>query len=899
MVKSTIGDICKPGGKQGIFLPSSDAERETPEAYRAPIYLFFLVWCFIGVSIIADIFVGSIEAIASVRKKVKLKSGRIISLKVWNDTVANLSLMALGSSAPEIFLSFIELNSNSMYVGDLGPSTIVGSAAFNLLVIISVCMIAIPNGEVRLVKELNAFYVTAAFSLVAYLWLVWILVFNTQDRVDVIEAVITLFLLPCLIWISYLIDVGDARAFFAVRFFRGSRHDDSSEEASSGALRFAEGDKLVLGRPESETDTVSVSVSRMAFKEAIECCYRTEPFSAVPGYDYEHTEGTLQFAKGIDEMEIELSLLPNQSAKGFRELFLIVEDPGFVAGGDRVVDFDPEQDGGVDCAILTIALGKKGEEHDSSRSPGQCVSRCCLKDWLSDGMSEWKDQWTSVLFVNGSREEQAEASFLDWVWHVIVVPWNMLFSLVPPASLFNGWACFSCSLILIALVTAVILDLAELIGCVLQVPDVCTAITFVALGTSMPDLFASLSAAKSDPTADAAIVNVTGSNCVNVFLGLGLPWTIAAIYWGQQERIPGGKWETTFPQMAEKVKDKCVFVVESRNLGFSVLMFTAAFVVAVIFIIGRRQFLGAELGGPVRIKYINFAYFLSMWVGWVYIVSWRVINYDSMTFMEQVYMVGGVGCAEILLAICAFGSILKYWRKHRRKEEVEEVVVVLKEAMTDDEAADAPFQVAESGGYGGFRSKSVSAQSWNAKGTNSNLNEVPQFVSRKSVRKITSMSESSKESSKESSRESSKDIDPDCDAEIVLQTPETSRGHGPVLLQEPQNDLRAEANCSDPAASCSDQSAMCSDQVSQPEPCSDQVSQPEPEPITDSRCEVDSLVFPHEHSPRLVAAPSHVRLVSHTPRGAAGARSPPAPCTPRDTDVPRTPINCTPRSNEI
>lgn len=27
-----------------------------------------------------------------------------------------------------------------------------------------------------------------------------------------------------------------------------------------------------------------------------------------------------------------------------------------------------------------------------------------------------------------------------------------------------------------------------------------------------------------DETADAAIGNVMGSNCVNVFLGLGIPW---------------------------------------------------------------------------------------------------------------------------------------------------------------------------------------------------------------------------------------------------------------------------------------------------------------------------------------------------------------------------------------
>merc|ERR1712045_147255 len=87
------------------------------------------------------------------------------------------------------------------------------------------------------------------------------------------------------------------------------------------------------------------------------------------------------------------------------------------------------------------------------------------------------------------------------------------------------------ALAVIAFLTAIVSDLAELFGCVMRVPDIVTAVTFVALGTSMPDLFASLTAAKEDPTADASIVNVTGSNSVNVFLGLGLPWTIAAFHW--------------------------------------------------------------------------------------------------------------------------------------------------------------------------------------------------------------------------------------------------------------------------------------------------------------------------------------------------------------------------------
>ena len=60
----------------------------------------------------------------------------------------------------------------------------------------------------------------------------------------------------------------------------------------------------------------------------------------------------------------------------------------------------------------------------------------------------------------------------------------------------------------------------------------CPLFRFVALGTSLPDTFASRIAAQNEKTADNAIGNITGSNSVNIFLGLGLPWVFATVYWG-------------------------------------------------------------------------------------------------------------------------------------------------------------------------------------------------------------------------------------------------------------------------------------------------------------------------------------------------------------------------------
>jgi Ca2+/Na+ antiporter len=67
-----------------------------------------------GVGIIADIFMASIETITSQTYKITRPDGEVSEVKVWNATVANLTLMALGSSAPEIILSIIEIISLSV-----------------------------------------------------------------------------------------------------------------------------------------------------------------------------------------------------------------------------------------------------------------------------------------------------------------------------------------------------------------------------------------------------------------------------------------------------------------------------------------------------------------------------------------------------------------------------------------------------------------------------------------------------------------------------------------------------------------------------------------------------------------------------------------------------------------
>merc|ERR1711959_255010 len=128
------------------LLPLIPHENTWTIGARAPIYLFALCYFFLGVAISADVFMSSIEVITSKTRTVMVR-GQEVEIEIWNDTVANLTLMALGSSAPEILLAVVETVSMKFEAGALGPGTIVGSAAFNLLFITAICVSALPIDE--------------------------------------------------------------------------------------------------------------------------------------------------------------------------------------------------------------------------------------------------------------------------------------------------------------------------------------------------------------------------------------------------------------------------------------------------------------------------------------------------------------------------------------------------------------------------------------------------------------------------------------------------------------------------------------------------------------------------------------------------------------------------------
>ncbi|XP_062620472.1 sodium/calcium exchanger 1-like isoform X2 [Saccostrea cucullata] len=785
---------------------------------RTFLYLIAMLWCFLGVALIADVFMCSIEKITSKTAKVRIPDQnepdgfKMIEVKVWNDTVANLSLLALGTSAPEILLSVIEIVGRKFEAGELGPGTIVGSAAFNLLVISAICIFSIPDGETRRIANMRVFGLTTFSCIWAYVWLSLVILVISPGVVDIVEAVITFLMFPALIIGAYLIDKrpcmkkeeavengmvgisleGYANEPLTTEEKKPEVTEEENRESNKKLLKLAkelghesldqgippeEAAKIVAAKltekehhsrmwyrinatrnmsggkklvpqvysafkdlydqtqlPEEEkaegkmavmtkdhtaggtkavveftAATVSVLESEKKVRIGIRrygkmdtpLTVRVETINgtATAPEDYIHLEENVHFANNealrqlyveiIDDNEwepdefffVKLSLPEAEENEdivlgniSITQVTIINDDePGKLefakpsiiakessrrvripvnringadghvsvawktrditaisgkdyAGGEGVLKFDhgetcrtidieifdsmkPERDesfqvelgecdGGAELAKIrkTIITIVNDEEFNGLVSRIVNLTKANM-DALQLEDSTWVTQMKNAMNVNGGDIENA--TFIDYLLHFLTFFWKILFALVPPPKYLGGWPAFICSLSVIGIMTAIIGDLASLFGCLVNLKDSITAITFVALGTSMPDTFASKQAAVGEKTADSSVGNINGSNSVNVFLGLGLPWLMATIY---------------------HMSQGTVFKVPPGSLGFSVILYTACAIVAVLLLIARRflkPFGQAELGGPKGMKILSALIMVSLWVFYI------------------------------------------------------------------------------------------------------------------------------------------------------------------------------------------------------------------------------------------------------------------------------------------
>ncbi|XP_056330028.1 sodium/calcium exchanger 2b [Danio aesculapii] len=681
---------CKPGIILPVWKPVNPGLTE--QIVRAIIYFVSLMYMFLGVSIIADRFMASIEVITSQEKEVTITMPNgetsVATVRIWNETVSNLTLMALGSSAPEILLSVIEVCGHGFESGELGPGTIVGSAAFNMFVIIGICVWVIPDGEVRKIKHLRVFFITAFWSIFAYIWLYLILSVISPGVVEVWEALVTLCYFPVCVILAW---IADRRLLFYKYMSKRYRADkrtgvvvetegemtpkgmemmmDGKFPLRAGAIgigtqeHYQDGTGNTTGTMATLPNSNSTTVYMDGAKDLDES--RKEVIRILKDLKQKYPDKELD---QLVELANYYALLHQQKSRAFYRVQATRMMIGagnvlkkhaadqsrraVVVGGEEALEEDdlavcsrisfesPHSQCMENCGSIMIPVvcrGGLGEStfyvdyctEDGTANAGSDYEYCegtlvfkpgetrkdikCVFQSTVDklikktnlalviGTHSWREQFVEAVTVSaGDGDEDDEEgreerppSCSDYVMHFVTVFWKVLFAFVPPTEYWNGWACFLVSITVIGLLTAVIGDLASHFGCTVGLRDTVTAVVFVALGTSIPDTFASKVAANQDQYADASIGNVTGSNAVNVFLGIGVAWSVAAVYWAVQGKR---------------------FYVDPGSLAFSVTLFTIfAFICMAVLLFRRRPSIGGELGGPRVSRLLTTLLFLGLW----------------------------------------------------------------------------------------------------------------------------------------------------------------------------------------------------------------------------------------------------------------------------------------------
>lgn len=499
------------------------------EGFRTFLYFLGLAYCFIGLSAITARFFRSMESVVKHSRAVEtidpLTKKKIVkNEKVWNYTIADITLLAFGTSFPQISLATIDAirNVGSLYAGGLGPGTLVGSAAFDLFPIHAVCVVVPKAGELKKISDIGVWLVELFWSFWAYIWLYIILEVWTPNVVTLWESILTVLQFGLLLIHAYAQD--KRWPYLSLPIERAERPEEwvPAEVANYRPL-----DKI--HDPHSEVSQVG----------------EEENSGIVDIFSIHSGEGTGHFYQNLAGEDVTESSMLNSG------------------------NFIPEE---------------------------------------SDILSIWKHQFMDALMLETAESRKLNNIYLRVArifWQLLLLPWKLLFAFVPPYQIAHGWIAFICSLIFISGIAYVVTKLTDLISCVTGINPYVIAFTALASGTSWPDLVASKIAAERQLTADSAIANITCSNSVNIYIGIGVPWLIDTLYNYIAYREP-------------------LRIDNAEGLSFSLLVFFSTSVACIGVLVFRRLTIGAELGGPRPWAWVTCIFFMLLWLIFVVLSSLKV-----------------------------------------------------------------------------------------------------------------------------------------------------------------------------------------------------------------------------------------------------------------------------------
>ncbi|XP_030921700.1 sodium/calcium exchanger 2-like, partial [Geospiza fortis] len=415
---------------------------------------------------------ASIEVITSREKEITVTKANgetsVGTVRIWNETVSNLTLMASPHFGPKSLLQFLQICPQIPQISLKSPPK---TPKFPR---------AIPAGESRRIKHLRVFFVTASWSIFAYIWLYLILAVITPGVVQVWEAFLTLLFFPACVVFAW---AADKRLLFYKYVYKRYRADPRSGIIIGTEAERPPKDLAGFGSGMFEADSEDHPKGKLVAPLVATVTILDDDHAGIFGF----RERSVRVSEC--QGHVEVTVVRSSGARGTVMVPFRTVEGTARGGGVDYEDASGELEFRNDETAKTLQVKIVDDEEYEKKE--NFFIELGTPRWLKRGIS-------ALLLAQGdgeralSAEEEEERggvrlpSCFDYVMHFLTVFWKVLFACVPPTALLGGWAAFGVSILLLALLTALIGDLAAHFGCTLGLKDSVNAVVFVALGTSIP-----------------------------------------------------------------------------------------------------------------------------------------------------------------------------------------------------------------------------------------------------------------------------------------------------------------------------------------------------------------------------------------------------------------------------
>jgi len=579
----------------GIFQIVAD-----PKWLLAP-YILGILYTFLALAIVCDeYFVPALEEMSGENQ---------LNLSL---DIAGATLMAAGGSAPELFTSLIGTFNQS----SLGFGAIVGSAVFNVLFVIGMCSLL--SKEVLqltwwpLARD-SSYYAVSLLTLAIFVGV------NSPGVVELWEAIV-LFVM----YFGYVGVMAVNQKLY--KMITGQDlYDDDEEHNSSGSLisfryptSFRAGLLTLIRDPDSWLDKARIGlVSKIsgnvddvfAFvdangdgeisREELSICFNKLEDNNVSDEELDKIMADLDTNSNgfINKNEFKAWYLHSEAhvREQIRKVF---------------ENYDSNRSGGISEEEFKMMIDEVIPTLTNDGDIQEAITQLFKDGSMEltfDDFADWylRSTYYEKQTQKVQKEEEGEtlcetisppsdAGFFGYLKWIFLFPLVFTLAVTVPDVRRPGvpgkmcYVAFLFSIVWIGIYSYFMVGWAECVGATVGIPSYIMGLTFIAAGTSVPDLISSVIVARMGE-GDMAVSSSIGSNIFDILVGLPLPWLIFMFYPNKIDTVAigaEGVWLSIMILLGMLVLIiVCIHLSKwrlTKTLGFTMFFFYLCFLVQAI-----------------------------------------------------------------------------------------------------------------------------------------------------------------------------------------------------------------------------------------------------------------------------------------------------------------------------